>query len=187
MIVLASQSPRRKEILSFYTKDFITVPSKFDESMVKIPSNKIDYPEILSYFKALEVYKNGHSVDMVIGSDTVVIIKNEILGKPKDKEDAFKMLKLLQGKKHIVATGVTILYKDKVKQFTSVAKVYFDKMTNKEIEDYIETGEPMDKAGAYAIQGIGGQFVNRVIGDFYTVMGLPYYRLVKEIKRMLKD
>lgn len=186
MIVLASQSPRRKEILSFYTKDFITIPSNFDESSVSIPANKIDYPEILSYFKALDVYKNGHSVDMVIGSDTVVIIKNQILGKPKDREDAFNMLKLLQGHKHIVATGVTILYKDEVKQFTSVAKVYFDKMTDQEIYDYIDTKEPMDKAGAYAIQGIGGQYIKKIKGDFYTVMGLPYYKLVKEIKRMLE-
>ena len=122
--------------------------------------------------------------DIIIGSDTIVYINKEILGKPKDSTDAYNMLKKLSNKTHKVITGVAIIKDSHIESFTDVAKVTFKKLTDEEIYEYIDTKEPMDKAGAYAIQGIGSKFIKKVKGDFYTVMGLPKEALTKKLKEM---
>lgn len=180
-IILASGSPRRKELLSTLIKDFEIIVSDFEET---IDSNKPLEEEIkrLAYGKAKSVFTNNQDA-LVIGSDTIVTIDNKVLGKPKTFEHAIEMLKELSGKKHKVITGVCIYTKDKVDTFAVVSDVYFDELTDKEIEDYVLTKEPLDKAGAYAIQGLGSKFINRIDGDYYAIMGLPVNELYKHLKQ----
>lgn len=178
-LILASGSPRRKQLLETLNIPFEIIVSDAEEN---IDDNKELCQEIerLSYLKAKSVFdKNKDAV--VIGSDTIVTINNKVLGKPKDKEDAKGMLNLLSDNKHTVITAVTIINKNKVDTFHVNSDVYFYKLSEKEIDDYIETKEPMDKAGAYAVQGIGSRFIKKIDGDYYAVMGLPigevYHRL----------
>ena len=179
-LILASGSPRRKEILNYLNIPFEVIISSFEE---KIDEKKPLEEEIkrLSEGKASTVFKDNKDA-IVIGADTIVTINNKVLGKPKDKEDAYQMLKLLSGNKHIVITGVTIISEEKIDTFASVSDVYFNKLTDKEINDYIATNEPMDKAGAYAIQGIGSKFINKIDGDYYSIMGLPINEIYKRLK-----
>ena len=179
-IILASGSPRRKELMGFITKDFKIVVSNAEEVCDEnLPPYKM--VEQLSFIKAQAVFAK-HGDDIVIGADTVVYIKGEILGKPKNEEDAFKMLSSLSGNVHTVATGVTILKKDYSDTFSVLSDVEFFPMTQSEIKSYIATGEPMDKAGSYGIQEKGALFIKGIKGDFYSVMGLP----VSELKRHLE-
>ena len=182
MIILASASPRRHEILSQAGVDFKVIPSNFDESSLEC-TNIDDYSKALSYHKAKDVFKD-HQTDTVIASDTIVVIDNEILGKPKNKEDAFRMLKSLQGRKHVVITSVCIMHKDKIDTFLSKSYVTFYKMSNDEINEYIETNEPMDKAGAYAIQGKAAKYIRSINGDYYTIVGLPIGKVIKSLKKL---
>ena len=182
MIILASASPRRHEILTQAGVDFKVIPSNFDESSLEF-TNIDDYSKALSYHKAQYVFKN-HSNDTIIASDTIVVIDNEILGKPKNKEDAFRMLKSLQGRKHVVITSVCIMHKDKIDTFLSKSYVTFYKMSNDEINEYIETNEPMDKAGAYAIQGKAAKYIRSINGDYYTIVGLPIGKVIKSLKKL---
>lgn len=179
-LILASGSPRRKEILSYLSIPFEVITSNFEE---KIDENKPLEEEIkrLSKEKANTVFKENKD-SIVIGADTIVTIKNKILGKPKNKEEAYQMLKLLSNKKHAVITGVTIISEEKTETFASISNVYFNKLTDKEINNYIATGEPMDKAGAYAIQGIGSKFISKIDGDYYAIMGLPINEIYKRLK-----
>lgn len=181
MLILASKSPRRKELLSLITTDFEIIPAKNDE--VADPSLSPDkFVEALAIAKAEEVaalYPN----DTVIGSDTVVAAKGEILGKPKDKADAFRMLSLLSGTEHSVFTGVAVIKNGKIHSFTEETKVKFFKLDEFEIERYIATGEPFDKAGAYGIQDLGALLVEGISGDYYNVMGLPVGRLSRLLKQ----
>jgi len=183
MIILASSSPRRKEILSSIIKDYKVIPSNIDEQSINIPRYKKSYPEMLAVAKATDV-SLLHPTDIVIGSDTIVYIDNMILGKPKDYDDAYYMLKLLSNRTHQVITGVSIIKDHHIHSFTSIAKVRFKRLSNQEIIDYIKTNEPMDKAGAYAVQGIGSKFIKKIKGDFYTVMGLPKEDLIKKLKEL---
>lgn len=183
MYILASASPRRKEILELVNLEFKIIPSNFDESKVDFKGNLNEYSKKLSYFKAKDVF-NEHKDDIIIASDTIVCINNEILGKPKDKGDAFRMLKLLQGNKHIVLTSVCIMSKKKSYTFVSKNYVTFNKMDDQEILNYIETNEPMDKAGAYAIQGYASQYIHSINGDFYGIMGLPISKVMKYLKKI---
>ena len=180
-IILASKSPRRKEILSMINIPFDVITADVVET-IDTKNDLVKEIEKLSYQKAYAVFKN-HSDSLVIGSDTIVRINNEVLGKPKTIEDARRMLKLLSDNTHEVITGVTILVNDKIETFSKIAKVTFYPLNDKEIDDYIQTKEPMDKAGSYAIQGIGSKFIKSIDGDFYTIMGLPiaelYHRLQK--------
>lgn len=180
MLVLASASPRRKELISLISSDVIIHPSNIDESVPDGISPEL-VPEFLAVKKAADVaarFKN----DTVVGSDTVVIIDNEILGKPKDREDAACMLRKLGGKTHLVITGCAIFKGGKSISFSEVTKVTFYPLTEEEISSYIDMGEPMDKAGAYGIQGYGALLVKKIEGDFFNVVGLPISKLNKTLK-----
>lgn len=175
MIILASKSPRRKELLSLITEDFIIKTADVDETLPKgiKPDKAVEY---LSKIKA-EPFDNG--TDTVIGADTVVAIDGRILGKPKNRDDAFNMLKMLSGRAHSVFTGVTVIRPDQSITFSVETKVKFFDLTDEEINRYINTDEPYDKAGAYAIQGKGSLFVEKIDGDYFNVVGLPISTLNK--------
>lgn len=169
MLILASNSPRRKEILEMLGYEFEIRPSDTDENIENLsPEQTV---EELSFRKALAVERKPE--DIVIGSDTIVSLDDEILGKPKNDADAKRMLSKLSGRAHTVYTGVTILQGEKIITNAISAKVYFRELTQREIERYVSTGEPLDKAGAYGIQGKGAAFIEKIDGDYYAVMGLP--------------
>ncbi|MBQ9730714.1 MAG: septum formation protein Maf [Bacilli bacterium] len=182
MIILASASPRRYEILKQAGVEFEVIPSKFDEESLEF-TNINDYSKALSYHKAIDVY-NNHPNDTIIASDTIVVVNDEILGKPKDKKDAYRMLSLLSGKKHSVITSVCIIHQGKIDNFLSKSYVTFYKMSEKDIEEYIATNEPMDKAGAYAIQGKAAKYIRSINGDYYTIVGLPIGKVIKSLKKL---
>lgn len=181
MIILASGSPRRAKLLSDLGLEFKVVPSQIDESLSSDISKPQDIVMELSKLKALDVAQT-HYADTIIGADTVVVFEEEILGKPKDDEDAYRMLKKLSGERHVVYTGVTIVKGEKIKTFVSEAEVSMKPLSDLEIRNYIKTGEPKDKAGAYAIQGEGAQLVENYKGDFFTIVGLPLKDLLESLK-----
>ena len=169
--ILASKSPRRRELLSEITKDFEIVTKEVDEAL---PSDvhPRDGVEILAIRKG-EVVANEVGEDyLVVSSDTLVELGGTPLGKPVDKNDAIRMLTDLSGKAHNVHTGVAVHYKGKVYSGVATTAVYFRDMTDGEIEDYVASGDPMDKAGSYGIQSGGGKFVEKIEGDYDTVVGL---------------
>lgn len=171
MYILASGSPRRKELLSLITDEFEVLVSGCEESVPEgTPAEKV--PAILAEQKALAV-ANLRPGDTVIGSDTVVVLNDEIFGKPKSKEHAHSMLRALSGKKHFVYTGVAVVEKGVVRSFVQKTEVEFYELSDETIDKYIETLEPMDKAGAYGIQGKGSVLVKGINGDYFNVMGLP--------------
>lgn len=194
-IILASQSPRRRELLERAGYKFDIEPSD-EEEIVKssIPSEVVME---LSRQKANYVFdKHMKNADpekdlLVIGADTVVSIDKEILGKPKDEEDAFNMIKRLQAKSHKVYTGVSLVYnvdgEKKCHTFYEETEVIFYPMTDDEIRSYIKTKEPMDKAGAYGIQGLCGIYIEKINGDYNNVVGLPIARVYQEIKKLKLD
>lgn len=182
-IILASASERRIELLSRVIKDFKVIASDFDEKKVEFNGSTSEYVMELSKAKAQAVAKckdvsNGLD-NIVIGCDTVVSIDNIILGKPKDKHEAFRMLKMLSGKVHNVYTGITIINVnfDVIKCDYVSTKVKFSNLSDKDIERYLELEEYEDKAGAYGIQGYAGVFVEAIEGCFYNVVGLPLNKL----------
>lgn len=183
MLILASKSPRRKELLSLITTDFDIIPAVNEENAdPALPPEK--FVGELAAAKAREIAAS-HPNDCVIGADTVVAVNGEILGKPKDKADAFRMLSLISGKSHSVFTGVAVIKDGEMHSFTEETRVKFFELDNYEIQRYIETGEPFDKAGAYGIQGLGALLTEGIEGDYYNVMGLPVgrlYRLMKKLK-----
>ena len=179
-IVLASQSPRRKEILEKCGISFTTDPSDIDETRNEELSIPLQI-EDLSDRKASAVLKRYPDC-IVIGSDTAVVIHEKILGKPKSEEEAFQMLKELQGNTHQVVTGLCILSNRRKYQNVSVSDVTFADMSDDEIWKYIATDECMDKAGAYGIQGYGGRYITGIKGDFYSIMGLPLNLVYEEMK-----
>ena len=182
MLILASNSPRRKEILEKLQFNFICDPVDVDETVCdNVQFSQV--AELLALRKA-EAGFRLHPNDTVIGSDTVVVVKDRILGKPKDKLDAKVMLKLLSGNIHKVYTGVAIINAQKTVSFTECSEVAFDNLSDSEIDDYISSGEPMDKAGSYGVQGLGCRFIKWIKGDYYNVMGLPANRLYRELKGM---
>jgi len=169
MLILASNSPRRKELLAMLGFEFVVKASDCDESTNL--TNPAELVKELSKRKAKAIETSAE--DTVIGSDTVVAINGNILGKPVDENDAFNMLKLLSGNTHTVYTGVTVL-QNGIEIIDAVScEVTFKDMTDDEIIGYIKTGEPMDKAGAYAIQGKGSAFVQKINGDYFAVVGFP--------------
>lgn len=181
MYILASKSPRRRDILDLMGLKYICIPSEYDESSLKYPGNIKYLPKYLSYNKCLEVFKT-HQDDIVIGADTIVIINKKVLGKPKDKDDASQMLHMLSNKTHMVVSGVCIKSINKTINFIDVAYVTFKKLNEEDIEAYLNTDEPYDKAGSYAIQGAGNKFIKKIRGDYYTIMGLPYKKLIRKLK-----
>lgn len=180
MILLASASPRRKELLELMGLEFVVKTAGVDETLPPdiTPEEAVAY---LSRIKAQAVEGEG---EIIIGADTVVAIDGCILGKPKDSTDAAVMLKRLSGRKHSVFTGVTVIYFDKINTFTSETEVEFYPLTDAEISSYIATGEPMDKAGAYGIQGKGSLLVKGITGDYFNVVGLPVSRLWHVLKML---
>lgn len=177
MLILASQSPRRKELLSLITNDFTVKSADVDETLPDgiSPQEAVEY---LSKIKALP-FKND--TDIVIGADTVVCLDGLILGKPKNEDDAFNMLRLLSARVHSVFTGVTILFGEKEKTFSVETRVKFFELLDDDINAYIKSGECSDKAGAYGIQGKGSLFVEKIDGDYFNVVGLPVSRLNREL------
>lgn len=178
MIILASKSPRRKELLSFITTDFTVKSADVDETLPQgiTPDKAVEY---LSRIKA-EPLKNEN--DIVIGADTVVALDGKILGKPRDEADAFATLRMLSGREHSVFTGVSVIKGEKIETFSVQTKVKMFELTDKEIEEYIETAEPFDKAGSYGIQGKGSLLVEKIDGDYFNVVGLPISRLNRVLK-----
>ena len=183
-IILASSSPRRQKILKQVGIPFTTLPSDIPED---IGGEMSPYEAVrtLSEKKALCAADKLDGPAVIVAADTIVDLNGKIIGKPADKDDAFNILKRLQGKKHSVYTGVCIIKKTAdgsvIKSIIDNAAVFIRPMTDGEIRAYIETGEPMDKAGAYAIQEKGSLFVERIEGDFYTVEGLPIVRVYQEL------
>ena len=180
-VILASKSPRRRELMELLHIPFEVIVSDIDEQ-IDTQNDLVKEIEKLSYQKANAVYKL-HEDALVIGSDTIVKIGNDILGKPKSTEEAAKMLRELSDNTHEVVTGVTILCNGKAETFSSVAKVTFYPLSEEEIQEYIATNEPMDKAGAYAIQGDAAKFIRSIEGDYYTIVGLPVAELYHRLKK----
>lgn len=183
MIILASASPRRKDLLKLIVDDFCIEPADIEESVTEnIEIEK--YPEHLAVKKAEHIFNNGHGDDVVIGCDTGVFIDGQMLGKPQNADDAKKMLAKLSGKIHQVITGVSVYSKERCISFSHITEVEFFELYDKEIDDYISTGEPMDKAGSYGIQGRGALLVKEIHGDYYNVVGLPVAQLSRVLKKM---
>ncbi len=177
--ILASASPRRKELLTLGGVDYEVIVSQCEEIL---PENITPADAVMSLAtqKADDVFKRNHE-RIIIAADTVVALDGKILGKPKDKEDAFKMLSSLSGNTHTVYTGVCIKSKDKTDTFFTATDVEFYALTADEINTYIATNEPMDKAGAYGIQGKGFILVKKIDGDYYNVVGLPLAETVRHL------
>lgn len=182
MLILASKSPRRKELLSLITTEFEIIPAAGEENADPSLSPDIFVQELAKQ-KALEIAAS-HPDDVIIGSDTVVAAKGEILGKPKDRDDAYRMLAMLSGTSHSVFTGVAVIKDGEIHSFTEETRVKFFHLSEKEIENYIASGEPFDKAGAYGIQDAGALLVEGIDGDYYNVMGLPAGRLYRLMKSL---
>ena len=182
-IILASKSPRRKELLELLKIPFEIIVSDIDEQ-IDYSNDLVKEIEKLSCQKAEAVFRD-HQDALVIGSDTIVKIGNEALGKPHSIEEAKQMLRKLSGKAHEVVTGVTVLYRDKAETFSSVAEVTFYPLNEEEIDQYVSTNEPMDKAGAYAIQGDAAKFIRCIKGDYYSIVGLPIAELYHRLKKYL--
>ena len=182
-IVLASSSPRRRELLTMMGLSFDVIPADVDETVDSgMPPEEV--VAFLSEKKAIYVRDNIDKEAIIIGADTVVAIDGLILGKPSNDAEAFEMLSRLQNRQHVVYTGVTVISPYLKQTFIESAKVFMCKISDKEIYDYIATGEPHDKAGAYAIQDRGAVFIERIDGDFYTVMGLPVSKLYQNFFKM---
>lgn len=180
-IILASNSPRRRELLSQIGVIFEIIPSKFEENISGLPPAEM--VEHFAYMKAKDVASIVEEDALVIGSDTIVYLDG-IMGKPKSRKDAFDMLTRLSGKEHTVLSGVSVI-NTKTGEYLSdfeSTRVKMKKLSSREIDAYIATGEPLDKAGAYAIQGIGSLFVERIEGDYFNVVGLPIFQLGKMLK-----
>lgn len=190
MLVLASASPRRQELLRSAGISFSVQAADVEETPLTGESAR-DCAERLAREKALKVWRMRPQ-DLVLGADTVVVVENEILGKPVDATDAERMLRLLSGRQHEVITGVSLIrsegsQKNPPPAQTRIASettiVTMSKLSDRDIRDYIATGEPMDKAGAYAIQGMASRWIPRIEGDYSNVVGLPIalvYRMLRE-------
>ncbi len=188
-IYLASGSPRRRELLTQIGIEYEVRVSCADESCdITDPAMMV---EELSRRKAFavadELKTEGVKDYCVIGADTVVALDGEILGKPKDKADAVRMLGELSGRSHDVFTGVTIVYPGGVRIFNERTAVHFSEMTGEEIEEYVSTGDPLDKAGAYGIQGFCARYIKGIDGDYNNVVGLPIGRLYQEMKKIAEE
>ena len=183
-IILASASPRRKEILSLLDIPFKIMVSDADETVDETLPPYFT-AETLSLKKAASVAKNVETHALIIGADTIVVSDGKIIGKPTDEQDAFNILKALSGKWHSVISGVTVLDNKSAKSesFYVETKVKFSNLSDDEINEYIKTKEPMDKAGAYGIQGKGAKFVEEIHGDYFNVVGLPLHKLYTVLKK----
>ena len=183
-LILASASPRRKELLALFGLPFLIRAADIDETM---DPGKSPYDEVgrLSLEKARAVPREAD--DLVIAADTIVVCQGRVLGKPGSKEEARAMLRLLSGRDHQVMTGCTILKGDRQDTFTEVTDLHFRELSDREIDRYVSSGEPMDKAGAYGIQGGAALFCTHMVGDYYNVMGLPVCALGLRMKALAPE
>ena len=179
--ILASASPRRRELLSLFGVPFTIRAADIDE---KMDPEKNPYDEVarVSLEKALAVERSRD--DVIIAADTIVVCQGKVLGKPHDRQEAVSMLKLLSGREHQVMTGCTVLAGDQRETFTEVTTLHFRQLSDTEIDRYVASGEPMDKAGAYGIQGGAALFCPGIQGDYYNVMGLPVCRLGSVLRQI---
>lgn len=180
MIILASNSLRRQQLLTMMHIPFKVHVSQVDEALFFSEDLRL-LPALLSEKKALDVV-SLYPKEAVIGADTIVLLDGLLLEKPKDEADCYRILRLLSNKTHEVITGVTMLHKEKKITFSVSSKVTFYPLTDRDITAYIETKEPFDKAGAYAIQGDGAKFIQHIEGDYYAIMGLPIARVYWQLK-----
>ena len=183
-LILASASPRRKELLNLFGIPFTVRVADIDETMAPELS-PFDEVARVSRLKALAIPREED--DIIIAADTIVVCEGKVLGKPRDEAEATAMLRLLSGRDHQVMTGCTVLRGDKSVTFTEVTDIHFRELTEKEIAKYVASGEPMDKAGSYGIQGGAALFCQRMVGDYYNVMGLPVCRLGQVLKEMAPE
>ncbi|MBE6819986.1 MAG: septum formation inhibitor Maf [Ruminococcaceae bacterium] len=182
-IILASASPRRKELLETAGAEFEIVVAAVDETVPE--GTKPENAAVMTAERKAAAVAENHKDSIVIGADTIVVAEGKILGKPADKADACRMLSMLSGVEHKVITGVCLACGDKKTTFAQVSKVKFYDLTADEINAYVETGEPMDKAGAYGIQGKGCVLVEKIEGDYFNIVGLPVARVMKEISKLM--
>ena len=183
-LILASASPRRKELLSLFGIPFDIRVADIDETM---DPEKLPFEEVarVSRLKAQAVL--AAQGQTVIAADTIVVCEGRVLGKPKTEEEAVRMLRLLSGRDHQVMTGCTVLRDNAAETFTEVTDLHFRELSEKEIARYVASGEPMDKAGAYGIQGGAAMFCEKMSGDYYNVMGLPVCRLWQTLCRIAPE
>ena len=185
-LILASQSPRRVKMLANLGFDFNVIVSNVDESAVQFGNDPIKSAEEIASLKSNAVFSSLSSVakldSVVLGADTIVVCDDEILMKPKDADDAKNMLRKLSGRKHQVVTAVALSTARGTETFSAVTDVYFYPLSDETINEYILSGEPMDKAGSYAIQGKGSLLVERIDGDYFNVVGLPISKTVKKLE-----
>jgi septum formation protein len=190
-IILASTSPRRKELLEKIRLKFDIVDSNYIEDLT-LNKKPVDLVKYLSLGKAMAVVEK-YLDSIIISADTIVVYKNKVLGKPKTKKQAREFLSLLSGKTHSVITAFSIIDSKTSKKITKAisTKITMKKLIGKEIDWYIKSGEPMDKAGAYAIQGLGSMFIKKISGDYFATVGMPIFDIARELKKfgidVLKD
>ena len=183
-VILASQSPRRKELMGLFHIPFVIRVSDADETM----DPNLSAAEAVAQVSRRKAEAVTRGVDdVVIAADTIVVCADEILGKPKDTTDAGRMLHLLSGRDHQVMTGMTLLRGKTCLTHTEITDIHFRQLSDREIDAYIRTGEPMDKAGSYGIQGGAALFADRMVGDYYNVMGLPVCRLGQLLREIAPE
>ena len=173
-LVLASASPRRKELLGLFRIPFEIRVADIDETM---DPQKAPFDEVARVSRLKAAATPRKDGDVVVAADTIVVCEGRVLGKPRSEAEAAAMLRLQSGRDHQVMTGVTVIRDGRVQTFTEVTDIHFRELSDREIDRYVATGEPMDKAGAYGIQGGAALFCTRMVGDYYNVMGLPVCRL----------
>ena len=183
-LILASQSPRRKELLGLLGIPFEIQVPQADETMDPAADPARQVAQV-SRRKALATHTETENV--VVAADTIVVCDGKIMGKPRSFQEAVEMLSLLSGRSHLVMTGMTVMRGEQISSCTEITEVFFREISQKEILRYVESGEPMDKAGAYGIQGGAALFVEKIDGDYYNVMGLPVCRLTQLLKEVAPE
>ena len=183
-LILASQSPRRRELLGLFRLPFVIRAADIDETMDPFSDPAAEVARV-SRLKAEAIARNED--DVVVAADTIVVCQGRILGKPKDEADARRMLNLLSGRDHQVMTGMTVIAPGGARTVTEITDLHFVELTQAQIDGYIASGEPMDKAGAYGIQGGAAIFCSRLEGDYYNVVGLPVCRLGQILREIAPE
>ena len=183
-LILASQSPRRRELMGLFHIPFTVQVADIDETM---DPAKSPFDEVARVSRAKAEATPRCKDDVVIAADTIVVCDGQVLGKPRDEADAYRMLRLLSGRKHQVMTGLTVLRGNRAVTCTEVTDIHFRPLSDQEIYSYIRTKEPMDKAGAYGIQGGAALFAQRLEGDYFNVVGLPLCRLGEILRQLAPE
>lgn len=183
-LILASASPRRRELMGLYHIPFVIRAADIDETM---DPNLAPEQEVARISRAKAAAVPREDDDVVVAADTIVVCGGKVLGKPHSEAEAVAMLKLLSGRDHQVMTGVTVARGSRMRTHTEITDIHFRKLSNREIQAYVASGEPMDKAGAYGIQGGAALFCDRMEGDYYNVVGLPVCRLGQMLRDMAPD